>query len=87
MQEIEVMGLIDDQGQLLLLQPLHLSQSAKVRVRITLLDEEIESDVESAFDPEADDKAKILADLKESLRQAEAGQTYPITQLWDEIDV
>lgn len=83
MQEIEVMGSIDDRGQLLLLQPLNLGRHAKVRVRITLLDEE----VESAFDPETDNKAKILADLKESLRQADAGQTYPISELWDGIDV
>ncbi|MBW4622834.1 MAG: hypothetical protein KME17_26180 [Cyanosarcina radialis HA8281-LM2] len=87
MQEIEVMGSIDDRGQLLLLQPLNLGQHAKVRVRITLLDEDIEPDVGSTFDPETDDKAKILADLKESLRQAEAGQTYPLSELWNGIDV
>jgi predicted DNA-binding antitoxin AbrB/MazE fold protein len=79
MQEIEVMGAINEQGQLMLLQPLNLSKHDKVRVRITLLDEE--------FDPEADSKAQILTDLKESFRQAEAGQTFPISQLWDGIDV
>lgn len=87
MREIEVMGSIDDRGQLLLLQPLNLRQHAKVRVRITVLDEDIEPDIESAFEPETDNKAKILADLKASLRQAEAGQTYPISELWDGIDV
>jgi hypothetical protein len=79
MQEIEVMGAINEEGQLLILQPLNLSKHDKVRVRITLLDEE--------FDPEADSKAQILTDLKESFRQAEAGQTFPISQLWDGIDV
>jgi hypothetical protein len=87
MQEIEVMGSIDDRGQLLLLQPLNLGRHAKVRVRITLLDEDSEPEVGSEFDPETDDKAKIMADLKESLRQAEARQTYPISALWDGIDV
>ncbi|NDJ17062.1 hypothetical protein [Myxacorys almedinensis] len=79
MQEIEVMGAIDEQGQLLLLQPLSFSKHARVRVRITLLDEN--------FEPEADSKTQILADLKESFRQAEAGQTFPISELWDGIDV
>ena len=79
MQEIEVMGAIDEQGQLLLLQPLNLGKHAKVRVRITLLDEE--------FDPETVSKEQILSDLKESLRQAEAGQTSAISELWDGINV
>lgn len=79
MQEIEVMGAIDEQGQLRLLQPLNFSKHAKVRIRITLLDEN--------FEPQADSNAQILADLRESLHQAEAGQTFPISELWDGIDV
>jgi hypothetical protein len=82
MQEIEVMGSIDDQGQLLLLEPLNLAKHAKVRVRLTLLND----DTEPEFDPETDSKAQILADLKESLRQADAGKTFPIAELWDGID-
>ena len=31
-------------------------------------------------------KAYILADLQESIRQSRAGQTYPISTLWDDID-
>jgi hypothetical protein len=77
MQEIEVTGEIDEQGQLLLLQPLNLDKHTKVRVRISLLEED--------FDPETDSKEKILADLQESFRQAEAGQTF--SELWDGIDV
>jgi hypothetical protein len=79
MQEIEVTGEIDGQGQLLLLQPLNLDKHTKVRIRITPLDDD--------FDPETDSKEQILADLKESFRQAEAGQTFPLSQLWDDIDV
>ena len=33
------------------------------------------------FDPDTDSTAQIMADLKESLRQAQAGQTYPIAEL------
>ena len=79
MQEIEVAGEIDEQGQLLILQPLNLDKHTKVRVRITLLDDD--------FDSGTDSKEQILADLKESLRQGGAGQTFPISELWDGIDV
>jgi len=79
MREIEVIGTIDDRGQLLLLQPLNLGKNIKVRIRISLLDDD--------FDPDTDSKEKILTDLKESFRQAEAGQTFPISTLWDGIDV
>lgn len=78
-QEIEVTGEINEQGQLLLLQPLNLGKHSRVRVRITLLEDE--------FDPETDSKEQILADLKASLRQSESGQTLPLSELWDGIDV
>jgi hypothetical protein len=39
------------------------------------------------FDPANDSKAQILADLKTSLQQSQAGQTFPISELWDGIDV
>ncbi|MGL5060937.1 MAG: hypothetical protein ACRC62_13255 [Microcoleus sp.] len=44
-------------------------------------------DTESDFDSDTDSKAQILDDLKVSLQQAEAGKTFPISELWDEIDV
>ncbi|WNZ45471.1 hypothetical protein Q2T42_27145 [Leptolyngbya boryana CZ1] len=79
MQEIEVAGEINEQGQLVLIQPLSVAKHTKVLVRITVLEDD--------FDPETDSKEQILADLKESLRQADAGQTRPISELWDGIDV
>ncbi|HEY9613676.1 hypothetical protein [Allocoleopsis sp.] len=36
---------------------------------------------------EAEPNEQILADLKDSLRQVKAGQTFPISELWDGIDV
>jgi hypothetical protein len=42
---------------------------------------------EEPFDPTRDSKAQILADLKTSLQQSQAGQTFPISELWDDIDV
>lgn len=35
---------------------------------------------------EQEPKAQILADLQESLRQASAGQTFPVSELWDDIN-
>jgi hypothetical protein len=39
------------------------------------------------FDPDSDSKAQILVDLKTSLQQSKAGQTFAIAELWDGIDV
>ena len=45
------------------------------------------SGVHEDFDPDSDSKAQILADLKASLQQAKSGQTFPISELWDGINV
>ena len=44
--------------------------------------------IESGLDTidENEPKAEILADLQESIRQSQTGQTYPISELWDGID-
>ena len=44
--------------------------------------------IESGLDPidENEPKAGILEDLQESIRQARTGQTYPISELWNEMD-
>jgi len=38
-----------------------------------------------AWTDEHEPNARILADLTTSLQQATAGQTYPISQLWDDL--
>jgi inorganic pyrophosphatase len=38
-----------------------------------------------AWIDEHEPKAEILADLQESLRQATVGQTFPVSELWDDI--
>jgi inorganic pyrophosphatase len=35
---------------------------------------------------EQEPKAQILADLQESVRQAAVGQTFPVSELWDDIE-
>ncbi|XWK88119.1 MAG: hypothetical protein U7127_28705 [Phormidium sp.] len=39
-----------------------------------------------AWIDEQEPKAQILADLQESLQQAAAGQTFPVSELWDNIE-
>ncbi|WP_008313112.1 hypothetical protein [Leptolyngbya sp. PCC 6406] len=39
-----------------------------------------------AWIDEHEPNAKILADLQTSLQQAAAGQTFPVAQLWDDLD-
>ncbi|AFY32384.1 hypothetical protein [Calothrix sp. PCC 7507] len=39
-----------------------------------------------AWIDEQEPKAQILADLQESIRQATAGQTFPVSELWDDIE-
>ena len=53
----------------------------------SLLQKTLQTPEPNTFDPDTDSTAQILADLKESLRQAEAGQTYPIAELWDGMNV
>ena len=53
----------------------------------SLLDRTLPTAATINFDPDTDSTAQIMADLKESLRQAQAGQTYPIAELWDGMNV
>ncbi|MBD2692041.1 hypothetical protein [Anabaena catenula] len=39
-----------------------------------------------AWIDEQEPKAQILADLQESMRQVATGQTFPVSQLWDDIN-
>ncbi len=47
----------------------------------------IAPDFDSDFDSDTDSNDQILADLKASLHQASSGQTFPISELWDGINV
>jgi len=39
-----------------------------------------------AWADENEPNAQILADLQASIKQAAVGQTYPISQLWDDVE-
>lgn len=75
MKAIEVMGTVDEQGQLCLDMPLSVDKQTRVRV-IVLLSEEEDNEISES--------------PSESFRQgwydAMTGNTLPVSQLWEGID-
>lgn len=77
MKEIEVMGTVNEQGQLSLDQPLTITKNTRVRVIVLLTENEEVQD-------------EVLESPEESFRQgwydAMIGNTLPVSQLWQGID-
>ncbi|MGJ3246842.1 MAG: hypothetical protein ACFE0I_12300 [Elainellaceae cyanobacterium] len=84
MQAVKVTGKINDQGQLVLDQPLALSENSRVEVIILVQDEAEQDSITFANDEPSKDE--ILADLKQAWHEAMTGQTIPVSQLWDNLD-
>jgi hypothetical protein len=83
MKAIEVTGKIDQEGNLILDEPIQgNTYSHQVRV-IVLVPEEAESE---EIDPDDTPIEEIKASLRRALHQAKTGQTRPISELWDRID-
>jgi hypothetical protein len=80
MQKIEVTGTIDQQGYIQLDHPLIISDRKNVRIIILVA----ETDEDNDYD-EPDES--ILAGLRQALSEVKAGQTIPLSELWDGIDV
>jgi hypothetical protein len=76
MRAQEIMGTIDDKGQLSLDEPLSKNKQSCVKVIVLYL-EENEDD---------EPKESILNSLRISLKEAKAGKTRPVSELWDGID-
>ena len=78
MKKIEVMGTVNEQGQLSLDQPLTITKNTRVRVIVVLTENEEVQDEE------------LLESAEESFRQgwydAMIGNTLPVFQLWQGID-
>jgi len=88
MKALEITGTIDEKGQLLLDQPLTTETPGPVRI-IVLLPEPIDQSepIEQAEkDPDDTPVEEIKASLRKALQQAKAGQTRPISELWERID-
>jgi hypothetical protein len=82
MRAVEVTGTVDRQGHLLLDHPIDVDISSRVRV-IVLFSEPIQ---ELEDDPDDTPIEEVKASLKRAFQQAKAGQTRPISELWDGID-
>ncbi|MFM7407765.1 MAG: hypothetical protein ACKO3K_14190 [Cuspidothrix sp.] len=79
MKAFEVMGTVDEKGQLLLDKPLEIYTSSPVRV-IILVSDDIESDSDDTPIEE------IKQSLKRSLQEAKAGKRIPLEKMWEGID-
>ena len=79
MKAFEIMGNVDEKGQLLLDRPLDINIPSRVKVIVLVADE---------AEPDADDMPveEIKASLKRALQNVKGGKTRPISELWDRID-
>jgi len=82
MRALEVTGTVDNQGHLLLDQPLDVNMPSSVRVIVLFP----ESTKEIGDDPDDTPIEEVKASLKRAFQQARAGKTRPISELWDRID-
>ncbi|MCC5620983.1 hypothetical protein [Nostoc sp. CHAB 5715] len=83
MKAIKVTGRIDSQGNLVLDEPIQgTTYLDQVRV-IVLVPEQVEAEEVDVDDTPVEE---IKASLRRALQQAKAGQTRPISELWDRID-
>ncbi|MDY6803137.1 MAG: hypothetical protein SXA11_04935 [Cyanobacteriota bacterium] len=78
MKAFEVMGKVDENGQLLLDEPLEIEALSRVKV-ILLVDDNFS---------DADDTPveEIKSSLKRALQEAKEGKRIPLEQMWEGID-
>ena len=79
MKAFEVMGKVDEKGQLLLDKPLEIYTSSQVRV-IILVSDDIESD------PDDTSVVEIKESLTRAFEEVKSGKTRPISELWERIE-
>ena len=79
MKAFEVMGKVDEKGQLLLDKPLEIYKSSQVRV-IILVSDDIEYDLDDTS------VLEIKESLKTALQEAKAGKRIPLEKMWEGID-
>ncbi|WP_416668172.1 type II toxin-antitoxin system RelN family antitoxin [Egbenema bharatensis] len=86
MKAIETTATINDKGQLDLDLPLNLIPHRRVRI-IVLVPEEGEMDEKLESDPDDEPIDRVVEGIREGWQQALTGKTYPVSQLWDGLDV
>lgn len=81
MQAFEVMGTVDEKGQLVLDHSLEIGHKSRVKVIILVTQED-----ESESDPDDTPVEEIKASLRRALKEMKSGQTRPLSELWERID-
>jgi hypothetical protein len=79
MQAFEMMAKVDQNGQLLLDEPLAIRSDRRVKVILLVSDED-------EVDPDDTPVEEIKASLRRALQEAKEGKTRPISELWERID-
>jgi hypothetical protein len=79
MKAVEVMGKVDDKGQLLLDEPLEIKSESRVKVILLISDED-------ELEPDDTPVEEIKASLIRALQDAKAGRRIPLEQMWEGID-
>jgi len=77
MKAIEVTGTLNQNGELLLDQPLEVEYTGRVQITVLIPESELDED---------EPREKILEDIRQGLYEAITGQTLPLSQMWDDID-
>ena len=80
MKAIETTATIDEAAQLTLDRSLDVHKPQRVRV-IVLISEDEEPD------PDETPTEVVIAGIHQGLREALSGQTIPLSEMWEEIDV
>jgi hypothetical protein len=79
MQAFEMMAKVDQNGQLLLDEPLAIRSDRRVKVILLVSDED-------EVDPDDTPVEEIKASLRRALQEAKEGKRIPLEQMWEGID-
>ncbi len=79
MKTYEVMGKVDEKGQLLLDEPLDIKAVSRVKVILMVVDDNFEA-------PDDTPVEEIKASLRRALQEAKEGKRIPLEQMWEGID-
>jgi len=80
MRAFEVLGRVNNQGHLLLDEPLDVKSEMRVKVIVLIADD----DQLDADDPTVEE---IEASLMRALQDAQAGRRIPLEEMWEGVDV
>lgn len=81
MKAVERTGVVDEQGNLFLDEP--IPEDAQGNVRVIILDSENPSDL--GDDPDDTPVEEIKASLRRALQDAKEGKRIPLSQVWEEL--